>query len=92
MYILKTGILTVVLMLAGCGSAPEGGTVPLPVEVVGGRPVIEMTIDGGGPYRFVQETGASMGVILPALADELELVRQPDPDHRVVLETQRQGP
>jgi hypothetical protein len=86
MYSLKTGILTLMVMLAGCGSAPKEGAIKLPMEVVDGAPVIELTVDGGGPYRFVLDTGASMGVILPVLAKEVGFEGPLIPGRRVMLE------
>jgi Aspartyl protease len=38
-------------------------------------PVVEVFLDGKGPFRFGIETGANFLVIRPALADSLKLVR-----------------
>ena len=40
---------------------------------IGGRPVVEVTINGSGPYRFVLDTGATISVIDPRLTQELGL-------------------
>ena len=91
MYNLKTGFLTFILVLAGCGTAPDKAVIALPMQLAGGAPVIELTIDGQGPYSFILDTGASMGVILPNLVDELRLVGQPDSHQTVVLENVMAG-
>jgi hypothetical protein len=92
MYDPKTTLIILITILAGCGSAPEESAVTLPMEVAGGAPVIELTIEGRGPFRFVLDTGASMGVILPVLADELGLPIGSDPEHVVVLKNVVLGP
>jgi hypothetical protein len=51
---------------------PSGG-VTLPMQDVGGRPVVEVRINGKGPYRFIFDTGASITVIDSDLKDELKL-------------------
>ena len=51
---------------------PSGG-VTLPMQDVGGRPVVEVRINGKGPYRFIFDTGASITVIDAELKDELKL-------------------
>jgi hypothetical protein len=51
-------------------------TVPslaIPMDLASGRPVIELGIDGHGPYRFVLDTGAGGTVIDAGLARELSL-------------------
>ncbi len=49
------------------------GPVPVPMDLVGGRPAIEATVNGNGPFLFIVDTGAG-GMILDAnLAEELEL-------------------
>ncbi|MFC1620645.1 hypothetical protein ACFL45_11980, partial [Candidatus Neomarinimicrobiota bacterium] len=45
-----------------------------------------------GPYRFVLDTGASKGVILPVLADKLGLAIRPDPEQTVELKNVTAGP
>jgi Aspartyl protease len=49
----------------------EGESVPM-LEF-GGRPVIEVMINGKGPYRFIFDTGAMFSVIDSKLAEELSL-------------------
>lgn len=48
-------------------TAPDAG-VTVPMFNVGGRPVIEVSIDGAGPYRMILDTGASRTVVDPAWA------------------------
>jgi hypothetical protein len=51
---------------------PSGG-ITLPMQDVGGRPVVEVRINGKGPYRFIFDTGATITVIDSDLKDELKL-------------------
>ena len=44
----------------------DTGLVSLPMALVGGRPVVEATIDGQGPFPFVLDTGASGAVVSDA--------------------------
>lgn len=48
-------------------------TTEVPMPLVMGRPTIEATINGQGPYRFILDTGASMLVLFDSLAEELGL-------------------
>lgn len=50
---------------------PSGATLPL--LDFGGRPVVDILINGKGPYRFIVDTGARLSVIDATLNDELEL-------------------
>jgi hypothetical protein len=50
---------------------PEGESVPM-LEF-GGRPVVEVMINGKGPYKFVLDTGAFQNVVDSSVADELSL-------------------
>lgn len=57
---------------------PEAIEVPaqgltLPMQDFGGRPVVELKINGRGPFRFILDTGASINVIDAALNEELQL-------------------
>lgn len=51
----------------------KAGPIVLPMELVAGRPVIRMTINGKGPYAFLVSTGAQTTVIDQKLAEELQL-------------------
>jgi len=51
--------------------------VSLPMQNVGGRPIVEVKINGKGPYRFILDTAASGNVIDPGLQDELALPKSP---------------
>lgn len=51
---------------------PAGG-VSLPMLDYGGRPVVEVTINARGPYRFILDTGAHMSVVDTGLRSELSL-------------------
>jgi len=49
----------------------EGASVPM--LDIGGRPVVEVKINGKGPYPFILDTGATNTVIDSGLNDELSL-------------------
>ena len=51
---------------------PAAG-LTLPMQDVGGRPVVDVRINGKGPYRFIFDTGASLTVIDSELKDALAL-------------------
>jgi predicted aspartyl protease len=44
-----------------------------PFEVSTGRPMIQLTVNGKGPYPFVLDTGAPSLILRPALVEELGL-------------------
>jgi hypothetical protein len=54
--------------------APEGDAPAssVPLENWNGRPVVAVTIEGQGPFRFILDSGASMTVIDHALAGRFE--------------------
>jgi hypothetical protein len=57
--------------------SPENVSVPaegdsMPMLDFGGRPVIEVTINDKGPYRFIFDTGAALNVIDSSLTAEIE--------------------
>ncbi|HYN08909.1 MAG TPA: aspartyl protease family protein [Vicinamibacterales bacterium] len=53
---------------------PEAaGPIVLPMELVAGRPVIRLMVNGKGPYAFLVSTGAQTTVIDEKLASELAL-------------------
>jgi predicted aspartyl protease len=85
---LAMSILLVASALPASGQAPmhAGPQVPAParIEVPGdgvillmqdmeGRPVIDLKINGKGPYRFVLDTGATTTVVSDELSRELSL-------------------
>ena len=49
----------------------DGVTVPM--QDMGGRPVVELSINGKGPYRFILDTGALTTVVSDELSRELSL-------------------
>ena len=49
----------------------EGVTVPM--QDMEGRPVVELKINGKGPYRFILDTGAMTTVVSDELSHELSL-------------------
>jgi len=69
---------------------PAAGTT-LPMQDVGGRPVVDVRVNGKGPYRFVLDTGATITVIDATLKDELKLppvpgMRPSSPGHGMPAE------
>lgn len=60
------------------GHAPERieigpAGVVAPMELSGDRPIVELMLEGKGPFRFILDTGAGGTVISKELADELGL-------------------
>jgi hypothetical protein len=51
---------------------PRDG-VTVPMQDMGGRPVVELKINGRGPYRFILDTGAMTTVVNDDLSRELSL-------------------
>jgi hypothetical protein len=51
---------------------PQDG-VTVPMQDMGGRPVVELKINGKGPYRFILDTGAATTVVSDELSRELSL-------------------
>ncbi|MDQ5979775.1 MAG: hypothetical protein QG602_2750 [Verrucomicrobiota bacterium] len=68
--------------LSGCMSRPprldqppgetilSADRVDLPAIFVGGRPCVELKVNGQGPYRFILDTGAQATSITPQVARE----------------------
>jgi len=55
---------------------PRDG-VAVPMQDTGGRPVVELKINGKGPYRFILDTGAVTTVLSDELSRELSLTPPP---------------
>jgi hypothetical protein len=53
---------------------PAGG-VTVPTKNVGGRPTVEVTINGQGPFVMIVDTGATVTVVDPDLITALHLPR-----------------
>jgi len=51
--------------------APEVSSVPM--ELSTGRPMVELTINGEGPFPFIFDTGAAVFTVHPALVEALDL-------------------
>jgi hypothetical protein len=51
----------------------QGDSLVVPMESWQGRPVVQVSIDGKGPFGFVLDTGAQGTVVSRALADSLRL-------------------
>jgi predicted aspartyl protease len=61
-------IVVACLLVVG---GPLAATAPF--EVSSGRPMVELTVNGEGPYPFVLDTGAPGLIVRPELVEELEL-------------------
>ncbi len=49
------------------------GVAAVPMELVGRKPVVDVKINGKGPFRFFLDTGAGGTILDQKLADELKL-------------------
>ena len=58
-------------MPSGIEVPPNGVTVPM--QGMEGRPIVELKINGRGPYRFILDTGAVTTVVSDELSRELSL-------------------
>ncbi len=63
---------------------PPGGA-EAPLVAPSQRPVVEVTVDGRGPYRFVIETGAPFSAVTPAVAAAAGLVPADTTDPAVTV-------
>ncbi|CAN5575471.1 hypothetical protein BH10ACI2_BH10ACI2_04930 [soil metagenome] len=43
----------------------------VPMEIIGGRPVVKVKINGQGPCKFIVDTGAGGTLIYKTLVDDL---------------------
>ncbi len=51
----------------------RSSSVEIPLDLTHRHPVVEASVDGRGPYRFVVDTGAAYSLLDQAIADELRL-------------------
>jgi predicted aspartyl protease len=76
---LRAGTLLPAVLAVGCvvsGSPPSEESPPSRVVRMldfDGRPVVEATLAGRGPFRFILDTGADASVIDASLAERIEL-------------------
>lgn len=70
--------LTILLMLALLSAAHADDPVTATFEVDSGRPIVQLTVNGKGPYPFVFDTGSRALLVMKSLANELglEFVRE----------------
>lgn len=81
-------LLSIVTMAAALAAGPNAGeparpwtergesgpaVVELPMERYGQRPLVDVKIEGHGPYKFILDTGADGSTVDAALAKELNL-------------------
>jgi hypothetical protein len=69
---------------------PASGTT-VPMLDIGGRPMVEVRINGQGPFAMILDTGASFTGIDPALAQDLSLPRPADGPDAVRIDELRVG-
>ena len=74
----------------GSVSLPAGGT-EVPLVGPHGRPIVEVRVNGRGPYRFVVETGAAFTALTPEAAAALELAPRDTANPSVVVDSIRIG-
>lgn len=62
-------------MIGFCQTKPnrDKNTIIIPLDLSTQRPILELKINGKGPYRFIFDTGSSTNVIDQELADSLSL-------------------
>ncbi len=84
---LFTIALALLVAQARAGLPPSGVTVPM--LDVGGRPMVDVRINGKGPYPFILDTGASNTAVDTTLVTELGLTKGggSDVDHGIRLES-----
>jgi predicted aspartyl protease len=69
-----TGILS--MALACAGAQPQDIPHVAPLQLDHDKPIVEVMINGKGPFRFIIDTGtAGQAFVSPGLADELALPR-----------------
>jgi predicted aspartyl protease len=51
----------------------SGAEASVPMDSLGGRPLVQVTFGGKGPFKFIFDSGAAGMVITDELADELDL-------------------
>ncbi len=79
--VLKALISTLALALGGCAQVlgPEGALTVVPYELTdSGRILVDVEINGQGPYPFSLDTGASISFLFLDSDDELQLDTVPD--------------
>ena len=72
-------------------TAPIDQEVIIPLDISSSRPIVELTIDGEGPYQFIFDTGSSAHVIDEGLSQKLgfkvvgeDPLRTPGSENRLV--------
>ena len=82
-FALRCAALMLLVAAGGCGFAPRSSTLPpggaeVPLALEHHQPVVEVTLNGRGPYRVLVDTGASPALAVTSrLAKELGLGRRP---------------
>ena len=56
------------------------GRVEVPMQLVRGLPIVEVRVNGSGPFLFGIETGANFVAVTPDLVAKLSLVRAGGPE------------
>jgi len=65
-----TSIVLLSVLLVSAGSALAAA---IPFDVSSGRPMVDLMVNGQGPYPFVLDTGSPSLLVMKSLADELKL-------------------
>ena len=61
-------IVLTMLVLLSAGGASRAATASFDVD--SGRPMVELTVNGKGPYPFVFDTGSPSLLVMRSLAEE----------------------
>lgn len=81
---MRTIAIAISLSLSACHVAPDRSLSPavttidtpdtvIPFEMTTGRPIVQVLINGEGPYPFIFDTGSPILVLLGPLADDLNM-------------------
>ncbi len=88
-FLARFGILPALSLLACAAISAQIVPNSTAMEVVHGKPYVQVMVNGRGPYRFVVDTGTGAEAILsPMLADELQL---PVAGHARLMDPSGQG-
>lgn len=64
-------IILIFVTIVSCKN--KSNIITIPVNLETGRPVVNLTINGKGPYKFIFDTGSSGNIIDKELAEQLKL-------------------
>lgn len=80
-----TGWLVILMFSGTCATTPdrpvesgraETTTISVPIELHRGHPVVDVMVDGVGPFRFLVDTGTGISCVTPQFASMVPLPPQ----------------